>query len=118
MRRPHRDCARPAFEFLSVSCRGIGQQWPASGAGALDFAVLGVAQALLEEVAITPNKAAKQMTHKLHNNYTKQILSLLRKLCDPQHISQPGDLAKGLRTPREFDLGGQWDLITELPQDW
>ena len=24
----------------------------------------------------------------------------------------------GLRTPREFDFGGQWDLITELPQDW
>ena len=20
--------------------------------------------------------------------------------------------------PREFDFGGQWDLITELPQDW
>ena len=26
--------------------------------------------------------------------------------------------AKGLRTPRKFDFGGQWDLITELPQDW
>jgi len=25
---------------------------------------------------------------------------------------------KGLRTPREFDFEGQWDLITELPQDW
>ena len=25
---------------------------------------------------------------------------------------------KGLRTPREFDFGGQWDLITELPQEW
>ena len=23
-------------------------------------------------------------------------------------------LAKGLRTPREFDFRGQWDLITEL----
>ena len=28
---------------LSVSCGGMGQQWPASGAGALGFAVLGVA---------------------------------------------------------------------------
>ena len=27
-------------------------------------------------------------------------------------------MAKGLRTLSEFDLGGQWDLITELPQDW
>ena len=32
--------------------------------------------------------------------------------------SQPGDLAKELRIPREFDFGGQWNLITELPQDW
>ena len=28
--------------------------------------------------------------------------------------SQTGDLAKGLRTPREFDFGGYQDLITEL----
>ena len=28
------------------------------------------------------------------------------------------DPAKGLRTPREFDFGGQWDLIIELSQDW
>ena len=33
-------------------------------------------------------------------------------------MSQPGDLAKELRTPREFDFGSQWYLITELPQDW
>ena len=31
---------------------------------------------------------------------------------------QPGDLAEGLRTPRDFDFGGQWNFITELPQDW
>ena len=35
--------------------------------------VLGVAQALLEQVAITHNKAAEQMTHKLQNNYTNQL---------------------------------------------
>ena len=28
------------------------------------------------------------------------------------------NLVKRLRTPREFYFGGQWDLITELPQDW
>ena len=32
-RKPHRDWARPAFECLSVSSRGTGQQWPAPGAG-------------------------------------------------------------------------------------
>ena len=58
------------------------------------------------------------MTHKLQNNYTKEILALLRKFQELQQISQPGDLAKSLRTPREFDFGGQWDLITELTQDW
>ena len=39
------------------------------------------------------------MTHKLQN-YTKEILTLLRKLWDPKQISQP----EGLRTPREFSL--------------
>ena len=58
------------------------------------------------------------MTHKLQNNYTKESLTMLGKLQDPQQISEPGDLAKGLRTPREFDVGGQWDLITELSEDW
>ena len=29
-----------------------------------------------------------------------------------------GDLAEGMRICREFDFGGQWDLIAELTQDW
>ena len=37
---------------LSVSCGGTGQQWTATGAGALGAADLGVALTLLEEVAI------------------------------------------------------------------
>ena len=40
------------------------------------------------------------------------------KVLGPHQISQPGDLSKGLRTPREFDFEDQWDLITALPQDW
>ena len=39
----HRDRARTAFEFFSVSCRGTDQQWAASGAEALGKADLGVA---------------------------------------------------------------------------
>ena len=31
-------------------------------------------------------------------------------------ISQPGDLEKGMITPREFDFGGQWDLVQNLPR--
>ena len=41
LRDPTRDWARPAFECLSVSCRGTGQQWPAVGTGALAAADLG-----------------------------------------------------------------------------
>ena len=26
--------------------------------------------------------------------------------------------SKGTENPREFDFGGQWDFIIELPQDW
>ena len=48
----------------------------------------------------------------------KEVLALLQKFQDPQQIPQPMDQAKGLSTPKEFDFGGQWDLITELPQDW
>ena len=40
-RDPTRDRARPAFECLSVSCKGMGQQWPATGPGALAAADLG-----------------------------------------------------------------------------
>ena len=56
------------------------------------------------------------MTHKLENNCIKEVLALLQKFYGPQQIPKPGDPAKGLRTPKEFDFEGQWDLITELPQ--
>ena len=35
-----------------------------------------------------------------------------------QWISNSWDPTKGLRNPREFDFGGQCDLIAELTQDW
>ena len=40
----------------------------------------------------------------VQNNYTKEILTLLRKFSDPQQISQAGHLAKGLRTPQRIRL--------------
>ena len=42
-RRPHGDWAVPAFERLSVSCGGLGQQWPVAEAGALGAGDLGMA---------------------------------------------------------------------------
>ena len=41
IQRPHRNRARPAFECLSISCKGTGQQWPATGAVVLSAADLG-----------------------------------------------------------------------------
>ena len=32
-----------------------------------------------------------------------------------QQISQPRDPTKGLRTPREFDFGGEWETEPDLP---
>ena len=40
------------------------------------------------------------------------------KVLAPHETFQPGDPAKGLGISRESDFEGQWDLITELPQDW
>ena len=41
---PTKDAQRAQTELcLSVSCKGMGQQWPAAGAGALGAADLGMA---------------------------------------------------------------------------
>ena len=50
-------------------------------------------------------------THKLENNYTQEVLTLLGKFWAPQQTCPPG---KGTENPRESDLEGQRDLITEL----
>ena len=51
------------LECLSVSCRGMGQQWPGKGTGAL-------AAADLEGMVCEPHhRAPEQTTHKLENNY-------------------------------------------------
>ena len=69
-----RDGTRAAFECLSVSCGGMGQQCPAMGTGALAAADLG-------GVACEPHhRATEQTTHKLENNYTKEFLSVLQTL--------------------------------------
>ena len=103
-RDPTRGWARPAFECVSISCEGTGQQWPAAGTGAMTEADLG-------GMAIEPqHKATKQTHHKLENNYTKEVLALLWKFQGPQESSQPGDLADGLRIPGDLTLkaSGIW----------
>ena len=62
----------------------MSQQWPAVGTGAMTEADLG-------GMAIEPqHKATKQTPHKLENNYTKEVLALLRKFQGQQESSQPG----------------------------
>lgn len=48
------------------------------------------------------HRDAKLRTHKLKNNYTEKFFHCCKKF-RPTQSSQPGDLIKGLRTPREFE---------------
>ena len=47
---------------MRVSCRGTGQQWPATGAEALGAADLGMTYTLLEEVAINTTIGLSKLT--------------------------------------------------------
>ena len=58
------------------------------------------------------------VTHRLENDNTKEVLTLLWRFWTPHQASQPGDPTKGLGVPRESGLEGQWDLIIGLPEDW
>ena len=57
------------------------------------------------------------MTHTLENNYTKEVLTLLQKFLGPKTIFPTWGSSKGTEIPQGIDFEGQWDLITELPQD-
>ena len=69
---------------LSVSCGGTGQQWTAAGAGALGAADLGMAEALLEEVAINPTKEPPELTQdwkrSIHSNPKERQCQRILKL--------------------------------------
>ena len=75
------------FECLSVSCGGTGQQWPATGAGALGAADLGMALALLEEVAIYPTIEPPGLTQDMGN----RLLEGTNKTCEHQ---DPGERSR------------------------
>ena len=58
-----RDPTETGIELrLSISCGGRGQQWTATGAGALGAADWDMASALLEEVAINPTIELTELT--------------------------------------------------------
>ena len=104
-----------------VSCGGMGQQWPATGAGALSAATWS--HSLRQKHSWMRLPLTWPQSHQADNPQTEEQLCqrnshTVKKVLGPTTGFQPGDLAKGLRTPKEFDFGGQWDLITELTQDW
>ena len=117
-----RDWARHAFECLSVPCKGVGHPWPAAGTGSLAAADLGgphVEYALPEEVTISPTgqPPARWLT-----NWRTIIPKKSSHCCGSSrpHNRFPnlGIRQRDWEPPREFYFEGQWDLITELPQDW
>ena len=50
---------------------------------------------------------ARWVTHRLENNNSEEMLTLLLTFWTPRQISKPGDLTKGLGIPRESDLKSQ-----------
>ena len=69
---------------LSVSCKDMGQQWPAAGAGALGAVDLGMAKALLEEVAINPTREPPELAQDWGNR-------LLEDTTKPFAHKDPGE---------------------------
>ena len=63
---------------FSVTCWGTGQQWPATGAGALSAAELGVA--LLEKIAINPTIEPPELTQDWGN---RLLEGTNKTLCTP-----------------------------------
>ena len=61
----------------------------------------------------SPQTDHPQIGEQLYQRSSHTFAKLLGPTTD---LPEPGDMAKGLRTPREFDFEGQWNSTTELPQ--
>ena len=119
--RPQRYCARPA-----LSIQG-SLQWHGSAVACHRDRDSGCSRprrpSVWHKSSWRRSPVAPPQSHRADNPQTGEQLyqrssHTVTKVLGPTKISQPGDLAKGRRTPREFYLGHQWDLITEFPQDW
>ena len=66
----------------------MGQQWPAARAGALGAAYLGMAQALLEEVAINPTIEPLELTQDWEN---RLLEGTNISLCAPEPRERSND---------------------------
>lgn len=87
--------ARPAFESLSVSCREMGQQRPAAGAGAAASADWGGAMC-------GPRHRATEQT-------TRKVDTAIPRRVPKAHNGFPNmRIQQRTENLREFDLEGQW----------
>ena len=87
---------------MSVSYRGMGQQWPATGTGALAAADLG------HTVLPTIEWLSRQPTN------WRTVVPKFFHCCKSSMVHNDfptRDLAKVLRITRGFDFEGQWDLL-------
>ena len=55
--------------------------------------------------------------HRMENNNTKPSSHTTVKVLNPMSGLQPGELTKGLGILRGSGFEGQWDSITEFPED-
>ena len=85
---PRKRSSDPAFECLlrrhrlAVTCRGD------SGSGCSRPGRRGVGpKSSWRRSPLAHHRAAEQMTHRLQNNYIKEVLALLRKFWGPQQIT-------------------------------
>ena len=89
---PHKRLSQTCLECLNVSCRGMGQQWPAAGTGDL-------AAADLRGAACEPHhRATDNTTHKLENNVPKKFLHCC-KVPGPTPDSPTWGSSKGTENP-------------------
>ena len=92
---------------LNVSCKGTVQRWAATGAGALGAAHLGMASALLEEVAIKPTIEPLELTQ------GKQALGGHK-----QNLVSTRTQEKGAVTPQEADPDLPMSVQESLAEAW
>ena len=94
---------------LSVSCEDKGQQWPATGAGALGAADLSTAQAFLEEVTINPTIEPSEPTQ----DWGKQTLGGHK-----QDLVCTRTQEKGAVIPQETDPDMPMSVQESLAEAW
>ena len=95
-----------------------GQQWPATAEGALGAADLGMAQALLEEVAINPTIRSRQNLHRTGETDTWRAQTKPCVHQDPgERSSDPQEPDPDLPMSVQESLVEAW-VGSGLPQGW